>query len=309
MLEKLKEDAEDAFLARWINDELTPAELDEFKKHPEFKEYQKIRMATEALSLRDFDEDTMLSNIKKSKTTSTAPVLEKKVVKLWPYLSIAASIAILITIFVFNNNDVSHITDFGEKRTVSLPDGSEMILNAKSKAQYEKKWEEHRIVSLQGEAFFKVTKGNKFVVQTSNGNVAVLGTQFDVNVQGDLFEVTCYEGKVEVISGTTKEILTKGETFRAINGKPEEWIGGNIEEEPAWITNRSTFYSVPVSYVFQELEEQYNLTIKNNPLDNNIIFTGTFPNNNLEIALKTVFKSLNLSYEVSKDKRTVIVIK
>jgi ferric-dicitrate binding protein FerR (iron transport regulator) len=56
-----------------------------------------------------------------------------------------------------------------------------LILNAASKLSFnEKKWADQRALTLEGEAFFKVQKGQTFSVNTTAGVITVLGTQFNV---------------------------------------------------------------------------------------------------------------------------------
>jgi Fe2+-dicitrate sensor, membrane component len=63
-------------------------------------------------------------------------------------------------------------------------------LNSSSQLSYSKnKWDSKREVTLNGEAFFKVSKGSTFDVITLNGKVSVLGTQFNVKQRENYFEV------------------------------------------------------------------------------------------------------------------------
>jgi len=211
-------------------------------------------------------------------------------------------------IFLFNS-DQSFSTKYGEQLSIALPDGSEMILNAKSNAIFDQKnWDKNRLVTLEGEAFFKVKKGSKFTVTTKHGDVTVLGTQFNVQALHSFFEVKCFEGKVSVVNYKNKEILTAGKAYRNLDGyDPQRWIFEALE--PSWITNTSSFRSIPLKYVFKELEEQYDITINSSSVDLSIIYTGTFPNNNQEIALNTVFSTLGINYSLSNDGKTVVLEK
>ena len=84
-----------------------------------------------------------------------------------------------------------------------------MLLNSKSTITFNKhNWDTNRTLELNGEAFFDVEKGNTFTVKTSQGNVSVLGTEFNVNASVDFFRVSCYEGKVKV-----SEMLTTVITY------------------------------------------------------------------------------------------------
>ncbi len=303
----LDDKKDDVFLSRWINGELSDEELKAFQSHPEYEHYVKIMAGADALDLRDYDTEKELSSIK-SKQTSSNIKKSSSVIKLWPYAAVAASIAIIIGVFLFGPSD-SITTNYGEQITVTLPDGSEMMLNAKSKASFDRKdWQNSRIVTLEGEAYFKVKKGSKFTVVTRNGEVSVLGTQFNVHSQNSFFEVACYEGKVSVTNTEHKEILTAGKAFRNLKNTPSESWTFNAQE-PSWINNTSSFRSTPVRYVFQELQEQYNIQVDTSDINLETIYTGTFPNDNIEVALKTVFSTLGIDYSLSQDGKTVIIEK
>ncbi len=303
----LNDKKDDIFLSRWINGELSEEELREFQSHPEFEHYAKIIAGADALDIKEYDVENELTTLK-SKQHNESTKKRGSIVKLWPYFAAAASVAIILGLFLFNP-DQSFSTDYGEQRTVTLPDGSEMILNAKSNAIFDKKnWTNNRIVTLEGEAFFKVKKGNRFTVATKNGDVSVLGTQFNVQSQNSFFEVRCFEGKVSVLNKKRKAILTAGNAYRNLkNNVPEKWTFQ--AQQPTWLSNTSSFRSTPIKYVFKELEEQYNLKIKSSSIHLETIYTGTFPNDNQEVALKTVFSTLGITYSLSEDGKTVVLEK
>ena len=108
-------------------------------------------------------------------------------------------------------------TTFGEWKTITLPDGSVVELNANSLLTITKHWSENnnRTVWLTGEAFFKVKKipstKCKFIVKTKDLKVEILGTSFNVNSRFDQTEVFLEEGKVKLYLGNTKEYMAPGE--------------------------------------------------------------------------------------------------
>ncbi|GAA4276337.1 FecR family protein [Aquimarina mytili] len=303
----LDDKKDDIFLSRWINGELSEEELREFQSHPEYKHYTKIMAGADALNLKEYDVEKELAALK-SKQRNEPIKKAGSIVKLWPYFAAAASIAIILGLFLFNSGE-SFSTTYGEQLTVTLPDGSEMILNAKSNAIFDKKkWDDNRLVNLDGEAYFKVKKGSTFTVATKNGDVTVLGTQFNVQSQNAFFEVRCFEGKVSVLNKNHKEILTAGKAYRNLeNNIPEQWTF--TTQQPSWLSNTSSFRSTPIKYVFKELEEQYDLKIKSPSIDLETMYTGTFPNNDQEVALKTVFSTLGITYSLSQDGKTVVLEK
>ncbi len=95
-------------------------------------------------------------------------------------------------------------TAMGETYMVTLPDKSKVWLNAATKLTYTARiMQGHtRTVKLEGEAYFEISKdkAHPFVVQTTNQEVEVLGTHFNINSYHDEAAVatTLLEGSVRV---------------------------------------------------------------------------------------------------------------
>lgn len=288
---------DDTFLARWLNDDLSPKELLEFESTEEHKKYRKIIQKVDSLKPPTYNKKRMLSAIQESiqNEKRTVPLFPK-----WGY-GIAASIVALIGIFLFfDTNKTTFETGFGEQLTVNLPDGSEVILNSKSLISFnESEWSSYRQISLEGEAFFKVEKGTPFIVATNTGSVQVLGTQFNVNTRKDYFEVICTEGKVKAISDDKKErILTKGNAFRKTNDQSEIWkVDSSV---PGWMSGETSFTNTPLRQVILSLENQFDIKFNRGNIDEKLRFTGSYSNDNIELALKTIFVPMEINYKVLK---------
>ncbi len=291
------------YLAKWLNGELTESELADFEASEEYTAYKKIVEASNKMEAPNFDTDAAWNTFKERDTKSNSVT---KVVPLQPYkqfLRIAAVIAVLLTgsYFYVNSLDESFTTAMAERTEITLPDNSQVTLNADSKVTYSaKKWDTKRALELEGEAFFKVAKGKKFTVTTAAGEVAVLGTQFNVEHRPNFFEVTCYEGLVRVTYADQEYKLPAGNSFVVVNGtlvtadKP-------TASEPSWMHNESEFKSIPLRYVLNELERQYGITVSTKNIDTAQLFTGTFSNTNLKLALKSISTPSQIEYELSED--------
>ncbi len=302
----LENQQDDTFLSRWINNELTTEELEVFKNHPEYLHYEKIKQAAGLLDTTDYDEEAALNNLK-TKFSSK----KKSVIRLWPMYAaaVAASIAIIFGVFFFDSSATTIVADYGQQVAVTLPDGSEMLVNKNSTASFdEEKWEEDRSVKLDGEAYFKVQKGSAFTVKTANGDVTVLGTQFNVNAIQDMIAVVCYEGKVKVQTKDEADVILTPNMGMQKVGIASLTSFTTNESKPEWMIQKSVFRSIPARYVFIELEKQYQLQILiEKDVDQELIYSGSFPHNNLTIALQTVFSTLGLNYTLSPDKKTLVV--
>lgn len=294
----------DNFLARWLADELSENEKIAFEKTKEFQAYKAILNGTDLLDVPKLDKEVFFEKIqqqKKGKPQGKVVSLKPK----WGY-AVAASIALLVGYFFLFDNTVSHSTNFGEQLAITLPDNSEVMLNAKSTLSYNKKeWKTNRKLTLEGEAYFKVTKGKTFIVETTNGNVEVLGTQFTVNAEEAIFEVICYEGKVKVTNKENSRILTQGKAVRLIENELEDWQ--LTADEPTWLQQKSTFKNAPLKQVISALEKQYNISVDASKIDiNKLRYTGGFTHNDLNKALQSVFVPLKINFTFTQKNRIVL---
>lgn len=292
------------YLAKWLNNELSEEELAVFKESAEYASYQRIVEASNRIEAPNFDEKRAWGAI----SARTEKKFEKpKVIALSPYkkfLRVAAVLVLLLTgsYFFFNSLVKTVETQFAEQSEVTLPDNSEIFLNAESKVSFsERNWNEKRNISLNGEAFFKVAKGKKFTVTTSQGKVSVLGTQFNVENREGFFEVTCYEGLVGVTFRDTERKLPAGSSFVVINGEIklfEEPKNG----QPSWMMDESSFKSIPLKYVLAELERQHNIVVTTKDVDITQLFTGSFSNTNLKLALESISTPTQIRYNLGTEK-------
>ncbi|WP_431123051.1 FecR family protein [Flagellimonas flava] len=289
------------YLAKWLSGELSEAELSEFKKSDAYASYNKLKEVSSTMEAPEFNADQAFQKLMDERI-GAAP----KVVALHPYkkfLRVAAAIAILLTgsYFYVNTLDESVTTQLAERTEVVLPDNSEILLNADSRISYsEKNWDEERNVALKGEAFFKVAKGKKFTVSTNHGTVAVLGTQFNVENRKDFFEVTCFEGLVSVTYNNTETQLPAGSSFVVIGGQVMD-APNPITAQPSWVNNESSFERIPLEFVLNELERQFNIKVNTQNVDKNLLFTGTFSNTDLNMALKSISTPSRMNYKLEGD--------
>lgn len=290
------------YLAKWLNNELTGAELEEFKKSETYASYQKIIAVSDTWEAPEFDADTALEAFHNRRT-----LREPKVVQLHPFkkfMKVAAVAAFLIigVSFYLNTLDENIRTAYAENKEVVLPDDSAVILNADSELSFsEKNWEGQRHVQLKGEAFFKVAKGKRFTVATEVGTVAVLGTQFNVEQREGFFEVSCFEGLVSVTFQGTETKLPAGSSFVVINGQ----VTASTKAEgdgPSWMNDESTFHSIPLQFVLREFQRQHNLEVETKGIDLDRLYTGSFSNTDANLALKSISMPSQIKFKLEGNK-------
>ncbi|MCB4809574.1 FecR family protein [Tamlana sp. 62-3] len=286
-------------ILKWFEGEISTADIKKRYPNEDFSVLEKAGFYAKQIEAPKVDAQAALADFKTRSFKKDAPKVIPLQIK--QFLRVAAILVVLLTssYFLFFNNTKSVNTEIAETKTFNLPDESEVVLNAKSTLDYNKKtWKTERNLNLSGEAYFKVTKGQKFTVKTAAGNVQVLGTQFNVKQRANYFEVTCYEGSVSVTSNQNKVVLKPGETFRIVDNKVVAVANAN-ENAPSWLQQESSFKNVPLWQVVNELENQYNISVSTKTINANALFSGSFTHNNLNIALQSVTIPLKLSYKIN----------
>jgi ferric-dicitrate binding protein FerR (iron transport regulator) len=293
----------DDFLAKWSSGDLSEEQKEAFRQTEDYKYYAAILEGTDLLEVPAYDKNKNFERLQEKMNA------EPKVVKLFPKwtYAVAAAVVILLGFVFFVNQTTGYESGYGEQLALTLPDQSEVILNADSSLEFqEKNWEEERTLQLEGEAYFKVNKGSTFTVQTNNGSVTVLGTQFTVNATNDIFEAICFEGKVRVEKDGQSQIITEGEAVRFVNNNFESWSLNN--ETPSWIQEESSFTNAPLQQVITALEKQFDVRIIANTLPKETRFTGSFTHTDLNKALRTVFAPLEIKFTF-KNENTIVLVK
>lgn len=117
-------------------------------------------------------------------------------------LAAAACLAVLLwpSKPTVDSSHAIYSTAPGNHRTVNLPDGSTLVLNASSQVAVDYRTAERRVQLQHGEAHFYVTKDAErpFYVTAGSVTVRAVGTAFNVRRQVGAVEVLVTEGKVKV---------------------------------------------------------------------------------------------------------------
>lgn len=140
--------------------------------------------------------------------------------KRWPVLAAAASI-ILASLLVWWGlapeavHVVRYQTALGEQRTVTLNDGSTVVLDTDTRLLVRFGKDQRDLVLRQGRADFNVHRdaSKPFVVHVGKGSVTALGTRFQVRVEGGDGIVTLLRGRIRVAASAQPKvkILDPGE--------------------------------------------------------------------------------------------------
>lgn len=222
-----------------------------------------------------------------------------------PLVSIAAAAAVIVMIVMIwpKSKLILRQTTAGQTEVITLPDGSQMTLNASSSATYSDDWSKERSLELNGQAFFEVNKGNRFTVVTSQGVVEVLGTSFDVFARQNDFKVACYTGKVRVSAGESRIDITPG-SMTVKQGKTL-LVGAFDLAQANWLTGEFVYEEEPLGNVLDEISRQFNVELIV-PDVSGRLYSGRFNNRDLTQALELVCLPMGLRFDIQENKKVVI---
>ncbi len=293
-------------ILNWLNREISEEELLRLKNAGDFKTLEKIAFYASQIETPKVDVEKALANLK-NKTQNKSKKGKVVSFNFKHFYKYAAAIVVLLTTsyYLFFNNTSSFKTEFAQTKNFYLPDNSEVVLNANSIISYAKKdWNVNRNLTLKGEAYFKVEKGKKFTVNTEIGEVTVLGTQFNVKERANYFEVKTYEGLVSVAYKDTLVKLSKGTVFKVINGVIDTKNTFDVNEK-SWLQKESNFKSIPLRFVLEEIENQFDYKIETKNIDLNKLYSGGFSHTDINMALQSVTIPQQLSYKIDGKKITI----
>ena len=156
-------------------------------------------------------------------------------------------------------------TPAGTTTSLTLSDGTKVLLNANSRLEYAKTFStERREVTLVGEARFSVAKDahRPFIVRTEQIQTQVLGTVFDVKAYPQTIpDVTLYEGSVEVsLNGTSPKRMQPGEQA-SLNKEGELKLEKASATQGKWTEGEFVFDNRELIAVMQEIGSWYNISV------------------------------------------------
>lgn len=278
------------------------------KTNPEnIKEYKAIEklwnISDKAAGKDDIDVENEWKKLERT-------VFSSKVIVMRRVLQVAASVTIFFIISFFGLQKLqttSEKTAIAEISEITLPDGSHISINAKSKISYKKGFgNEHRELALSGEAFFDVKKNDDlpFIISAQNARIEVVGTQFYVkaNKKESEIKVTVEEGKVKLSYKKQPQkgiLLTPGETgiFKKDNHKIEKISSIDINEI-AWKTHIFNFHNTSLSKAAQMIGKAYHYDIQVAENMKDCIITVSFEDLDLQTILKVLKSTLDLEIKM-----------
>ena len=204
----------------------------------------------------------------------------------------------------------------GQRVHLTLSDGTKVWLNAKTKMEYPQSFKvsDQRIVKVDGEAYFEVSKNKEkpFIVKTTKGDVEVLGTKCYISAYAttDVFETSLIEGKVTVYHPETQNeiILNPHEKVEVRDGKLYKETFTS-DHDFLWRMGIYSFKDEPLETVFKKLEQYYEVKIINKNIEiTSHPCTGKFrQKEGIEHVMRVLQKYIKFNYIQDDEKNQIII--
>lgn len=266
------------------------------------------------------------NHIQQSNPSTDSEPKSRKLVK-WQWYAVAALVLVVSTIGLLffkgsqikpsQQNLVKVISNaYGEQRSVTMPDGSVIYLNAGSRISYSARFGPHkRLVKLEGEAFFDVVheKNRPFIVQTGKVSTTVLGTSFNIKAfRAKPVEVTVETGKVGVVLKKANQkdevnFLLPNEQL-LIDPENGEIIRRTVNavDVSGWKHYRLVFYNTSLKDISATIERTYNVKVSfKQAKTGNLKLTAKFDKCGIKQVMDVLSRLSGTTYQIKENKITI----
>jgi transmembrane sensor len=320
-------------LGRKLAGECTPPELEELgsmlQLHPELQIFYD-QILTHSPEVADID-------IEAAWVTHHSKIKPARIKRLMAWTLAAATVIIAIGLtwlFLNKDNNKQTIVETGTQKesryTMTLPDGSIIRLNAKSKVKYAEEFAKRREVYLEGEAYFEVAHNEAvpFIVHTGDADIKVLGTKFNVRNYSNehRMEAALLTGSIEltlradaqhkILLKPSDKIIVKKQAddepakTPSTEDKKIELTSIKVQDsvivETSWLNDKMGFYDKPFSEIALDLERRFGVHIefKNNTVSG-YKYTGVYDEDNAADILNILQMIKPFQYTLDNNQITI----
>ena len=186
-------------------------------------------------------------------------------------------------------------TATGEQRQLRLADGTLLNLNTHSAVDVRFDDSTRRIILQEGEIMVETGHGDPrpFIVQTRDGSLRALGTRFMVKREDDGTRLSVLQSRVEAHPENSVELTVFNEGQQVLMHRDR--LGQMLAVSPgadAWTRGMLVLDNVRLADMVSELNRYQRGHLGVDPEVADLRITGSFPLNNIELALNALIPTL-----------------
>ncbi len=212
---------------------------------------------------------------------------------LWGGVSVS-TLALMMSTQETKPTGAEYATATGEVRSLSLSDGTELIMNTATRVFVDFNQSERILHLVQGEIM--ITSGHHltpFKVITSQGRIVPIGTRYTVRQQAEQTQVGVYEGEVAVYPEQSFESthILSGESI-VFNANRTDKKYTNRATDALWLKQKILAQATPLPDFINDLARYRRGVIKVDPSLHHLKLTGVFSTRDTDKTLYNVSQVL-----------------
>ncbi|MDB5150830.1 MAG: hypothetical protein JWQ57_4850 [Mucilaginibacter sp.] len=275
------------------------------------------------------NEDNQLKVWLRIESTLQKDQVKSKIFTLNRFLRVAAMLLLVssvgISLWLIKGRQNVIDTAFGELRTVTLPDGSTVVLNGNSKLAYSNNWDKNsREVWITGEALFNVRHINKdlrhvktterFIVHCTDVNIEVLGTTFNVRNRHDKTNVGLVSGKIRLdyinpVSKSESLVMKPGDyieyAHKTLIARTKLAVPEKITK---WVNHQLIFNNATLAQISEIMADDYGYHVDfSGPDLANLMIEGEISVPNVDELIETI--STTLPVKITRTDKNITITK
>lgn len=237
-----------------------------------YQEFVNIQLGMDKLIARN-SHDVQVSwetlDHKISNQKDESPVKPHLKISLW--LKVAAAVLVMLSVgyyFMMGNSYIVVSTAKNAAIThLTLPDGTDLKLNAATVIKYPKDFKNNRRLELlEGEAFVHVVEhgGPQFIVELGELEAQDIGTRFNVLRNASKISVVVEDGEVALkhVSLPMQVLLTKGKSgIYNLETKKLSAADNLNQNYKSWLDKKFIFQDIPIGEVAHQLSQVYQTPV------------------------------------------------
>lgn len=239
---------------------------------------------------------------------------------IWKAVAAAAILAIVFGTWLYRAPQpaaaISYTTistTVGQRKIVTLPDGSTVWLNNQSELHFPTQFNlKNRQVKLIGEAFFEVIHDPKrpFTVKTGALSTRVLGTSFNIRnyIDDQTTDVVVVTGMVGVKPATGQSRILKPGNQLSYERATGQMLQNSVDPKDhiSWQQGALVFKNEKLEVICKRLERWFGVKIEiQTPALKNRKLSIRHGNESLAVVLKTLSLVGDFKYELKPGKATI----
>lgn len=223
--------------------------------------------------------------------------------------ALAATVAVGVMLSGLPGQE-TYRTKIGERRAISLEDGSTIELNTDSQVRVRLGKAQRQLTLDRGQAMFAVAHdaSRPFVVTAGDTAVRAIGTRFEVWREKDAVRVILAEGKVQVTKAATTGsppappiILAAGARLDVTKTKITAPVAVDVAAATGWTQGRLTFKDTRLADAAAEVNRYSRRQVIIAPTLADQRFNGVFDTGDIDAFAHGVAAALNLSRSTRAD--------